>query len=299
MKAPIAASILFLCLSACGKLNFDPQPEVEEGFSPKSISGLSFWLRADQGVTISPGTLDEVTDWVDAASGATTFSTPIGAGSIAPPVFNPSDTNFGGRPTIRFGVTTPLVYRHLEVSSANMSVLCDGTYSFFAVMKPDMIIDGSNAFWYLSFTSGGTTLARSFASFSAAAPSGHNFGFNLTDFQSVSKLVYTFNSSLAKFPSGVVAVGASFNQSATATLFRDGSSSVQSSATPVTYTGACPTVLARVGFMTDVTGGLFNSTLDIAELMIYDWPLGAAELNALGCYAKNKYGISTYSGTCN
>jgi hypothetical protein len=156
----------------------------------------------------------------------------------------------------------------------------------------------NQAFWYLSFTDGGNTLARSFVSHSNTAPTGHNFGYNLTDFLSLSKFIYTFSSSLSKFSSGVVAIGTSFNQAASATLFRDGSSAIESSASPLNYSGNCPSVTARVGLMTDVNG-TFNSAIDIAELMIYDWPLGAAELNALGCYAKNKYGISSYSGTCN
>ncbi len=42
-----------------------------------------------------------------------------------------------------------------------------------------------------------------------------------------------------------------------------------------------------------------DGLIDIAEILIYYRAIGASEIKALGCYARNKYGISNYSGTCN
>jgi len=93
-------------------------------------------------------------------------------------------------------------------------------------------------------------------------------------------------------------MGVSFSGLSTVKMFRDGSIETVTSATTLNYAGACPTVNAQVGLMTDSTAPT-SETVDFAEILIYDWSLGASEMNALGCYAKNKYGISNYSGTCN
>ncbi len=298
MKPLFAASILFLCLSACGKLNFDPQPVVGDDFSPNSISGLSFWLRADQGVSTDPSN-DNVTSWVESISGTMSFIAPLGFGTVTPPVFSASNVNFGGRPTVGFGVSSGSALKHLQVDSANVPALCDGTYTMFAVIRPNMVVDGINTYSYLNFTSMNNTLARAAVSYNTAAPPGHNFTYDLTDFSSPQKWVYAFNSTLARFSTGVVAMGAVFSVSGGATtLFRDGLTNVLPNSSSLSYTGGCSTVTAKVGFLSNSTGVL-ASTLDIAELMIYDWPLGATELNALGCYAKKKYGIPGYTGTCN
>ena len=298
MKASIAASILFLCLSACGKLNFDPRPVAGDEFSPKSISGLSFWLRADQGVSTDPSS-GNVTSWVESISGTMSFGTPAGSGVWVPPVFSPSNSNFNGRATVSFGTSTLVETKHLAVSSANVPVLCDGSYTFFAVLRPNLSVDGTNTTSYLSFMGGSNTLANAFLSYSAGPSSGHNIAYDLIDYLSLQKKVYSFTGSLPQFQTGVAAVGAVFSVADGATaLVRDGSSVVLQNSASVAYNGLCSGITVKVGLNSNSSTALLG-TLDIAELMIYDWPLGATELNALGCYAKNRYGIPGYSGTCN
>lgn len=54
MRPKFLLILLFgLFIGACGKLNFDPLQVTQADFTPQSITGLQFWLRADQGVANS------------------------------------------------------------------------------------------------------------------------------------------------------------------------------------------------------------------------------------------------------
>ncbi len=135
--------------------------------------------------------------------------------------------------------------------------------------------------------------------YTSTNPTGHGFGYNLTNSLNLSKPIHDFNSiALPRFPSVVTSVGVSYSGASPATLFQDGTSVSANSGTPLNYAGTCPSVTAQLGLMTDVNG-TFTESMDLAEILIYDWSLGASEINALGCYARNKYGILNYSGTCN
>lgn len=70
-------------------------------------------------------------------------------------------------------------------------------------------------------------------------------------------------------------------------------------ANPGSYTGGCDLFNVQVGLGMSTTPGSGTTTLELAEVMVYDRDLSTEELNQLGCYARDRYAIPGYLGTCN
>lgn len=66
-------------------------------FAPTMVGGVTFWVRADRGLTFTNQT---VTRWAD-QSGVNDPNRTLIAGS-SPPAFTLADTNFGGQPSVSF-----------------------------------------------------------------------------------------------------------------------------------------------------------------------------------------------------
>lgn len=109
-----------------------PQTRVAGGFTPKKLSGLSLWLKADAGVTLSGS---NVTAWVD-QSGNGNNATPVDVN----PTFNSSDLN--GKPTITLSSIAVGDNESLSLDSSPMGA--SGTTAF-VVNYVDPDVFGSDA----------------------------------------------------------------------------------------------------------------------------------------------------------
>ena len=88
-------------------------------FLPSSLGGLSLWLKADAGVTLSGS---DVTAWAD-QSGNTNNASPVDA----PPVFNASDLN--GKPTISLTSMSDYIERVFSISINPLGVAGSTAFS--------------------------------------------------------------------------------------------------------------------------------------------------------------------------
>jgi hypothetical protein len=120
-----------------------PQTRVAGGFTPKKLSGLSMWLKADAGVTLSGS---DVTAWADQSGNLVT------AGPYDEfPIFNASDLN--GKPTITLS-SLEGNNRPFELLNANSVMGASGTTAFAVVYVEDVCdVDDDNGAIFGNFGS--------------------------------------------------------------------------------------------------------------------------------------------------
>lgn len=109
-----------------------PQTRISGGFTPKKLSGLSLWLKADAGVTLSGSV---VVEWADQSGGPIT-ATPIDTN----PTYNSSDLN--GKPTITLSTIAVGDNESLAIDANPMGA--SGTTAF-VVNYVDPDVFGSDA----------------------------------------------------------------------------------------------------------------------------------------------------------
>jgi hypothetical protein len=289
----LLGSILLL-QGSCGKLNFDPQRQSPaEEFSPKSISGLSFWLRADQGVSQSLG---DVVSWVETLGASITLN----AAGAPQPVYIASDTEFAGNPVVRFaGRGVGGGGYHLVKNVAEIPALCGPQYSVVAIMRPDVTAGVPYSFLQIKDASSSARVVDAQAIYLSGFQPGIGVIFDLRYPFGVSPDIRSFSAHVTPYASKTTIQGIQYSGNANTRVFRDGllltnSSSTSSSPGAV----SCSSLSLNVGLLTANTD-VGGQVLKVAEIMIYDWALDDASFLALGCYAKKKYGISGYSAPCN
>ena len=103
-------------------------------FSPKSISGLYLWLRADLGITIATG----VSSWADQSGNGDANRTVTQGTGAAQPVYTASDAGFDSKPTVSSTGT-----QWLASGAPSASLAQPSTIYVCGTMIGGRIIDGS------------------------------------------------------------------------------------------------------------------------------------------------------------
>jgi len=218
-------------------------------------NGLKLWLKADSGVTTGIGSY--VKGWTDQ-----TGSYPVSQNSVlGQPQLIPNDSN--GEPALRFSGSQSLT---------NVSGL------------------GSGASADMTIVTVGMTTAPSSSEYSFYSGSGATGGSRAVGYNGSEEYFDTAGNTAsgAASPSqGVFAIEtASINSSLnTVTFYRDGTQTASQSISNV----SSPTSGIAVG------GGAGGNSAywkgDISEVLVYDHQLSSSELQQLGLYLANKYGI--------
>jgi hypothetical protein len=293
IRSIASLTILILLVStgllSCGKLNFDPQKS-PDGFSPESISGLSFWLRADKKINVSSGL---VADWTDAVA-SIQLNGPSGQGAS----YISTDGEFNGNPSVGFTGRPPGSIFILSNLSASIPALCQSGYTVVMIMKPALITDPVPFSVFFAKNNSNQTLVESKLSY--AASEGHKVDFYLVHPATSSTSLYGFESQITPYPSGVTIQGIHYAGGASSKVFRDGviSQGLNTLSATVGPVG-CSSLILGLGLVSSDSNYSGTDSVKVAEIMIYDWALDDDSFRALGCYAKKKYGISNYLGSCN
>ncbi len=293
IRSIASLTILILLVStgllSCGNLNFDPQKS-PDGFSPESISGLSFWLRADKKINVSSGL---VADWTDAVA-SIQLNGPSGQGAS----YISTDGEFNGNPSVGFTGRTDGSLYDLSTFLASIPALCQPGYTVVMIMKPDLI--ATSFFSVFSIMNGTIKLLEAKFKYSSQ---GHRASFDLRHYAGPGSptSLLGFAAEITPYASQVTIHGIRYEGGSTARVFRDGEFSI-----PTGNGGGSPDTVGCMGLSVNFGlnyTGIGNppgiNALKVAEIMIYDWALDDDSFRALGCYAKKKYGISNYLGSCN
>ncbi len=284
----IALALLlgWVTFPACGKLNFDPQNTGPGEFSPKSLSGLQLWLRADQGVTTSGV---NVQSWSEVV--AQTNFTPATAGWF--PSFQAQNPNLNNQPSIDF--TFQSFNRYLQALSVPAGYLCGGQYTTVLIGRPNFSVKAGQTIEIFNWLSAGVPYFKDKLTYSATNPVGH--GRSIQSTWAGGLITYGHVSATVRIPATASIWGFKLSQTADRTF--DNGVLGNTVVSTVTYGGACDPLDVQVGLGMTNTPGTGTASLELAEVIVYGRDLSAEELGQLGCYARTRYAIPNYSGTCN
>ncbi len=200
----------------------------------------------------------------------------------------------GGGSSVQFRLGTA---NHFFEAVISAPFLCAGTFTQVAILRPDyeMYTNLTNPIDYLRLSNGGSpndfykgSVDRMSTEPSYLPKSTISFGNNQflgSTLGPVSSspmiVIYTqtaggFNLTLNGSPLDAWTNYTSYSQDLSCNLFS-----------------------MQVGIGGLVPSGVPFPAMEISEIMLYDWSIGQAEKEQLGCYAKKKYGVTNYTGPCN
>ncbi len=287
-----------VCLGSCGNLNFDPQPVAPPPaaeVTPLDIGGLKFWLRADRGINYNSTTL-EVSSWKEYVSDG--VFTPLGMGSG--PAYDPMSSTLGGAPSVTFQQSGGAA-QFLQMTNAEGSFWCGSNYTVMAVIRgsltnyPDQLAE----FLKVWPTGGATSYFSGFLKYNSIdlgylpffdySPAGGGGGGG----GGINKV--RVKSNLPPLPAGPLLVSFHFAGGGHQVRF-NGQSGVSVDASP----GVSPSCAGAFDYYIGkgVLSGAGGSTMEIGEILAFDWDLDPGLELRLGCYAKKRYGITSFVGAC-
>lgn len=254
---------------------------VAGAISPDDISGLKIWLKAD---SLSLNNNDPVVDWNDSSTQSGSASKATQSSASVQPIFLTGAIN--GLPAVRFEADTT------------------GTTGDWMQVFNDSNVHGTLANFNL--TSGGITVfavvdanTSSGAGRNRAPIWGDDDG--LLDFVSSSDRLRTYRDATpvthgSPGPAGFhiatfthSELGAS--QSNNVEVFANGASVTTGSHSNSAVSLAGGTSLVNLGTTASLSDAFFGG--DVAELIVYDGLLSASQLNDVGYYLEQKYGLVT------
>lgn len=283
-----------MCLGSCGNLNFDPQqvaPSPAAEVTPLDISGLKIWLRADREVNYNSTTL-EVSSWKEYVSGG--VFAPFGMGSG--PTYEPISATLGGAPSVKFQQPGGAA-QYMKIPAVNGPFWCGSSYTVMAVIRgsltnyPDQLAEflkvwpaGAQTSYFSGFLKY-NSIDLGYLPFFDYSPSG--------GLGSVNKV--RVKSNLPPLPAGPLLVSFHFAGGGHQVRF-NGQSGVSVDASP----GVSPSCAGAFDYYIGkgVLSGAGGSTMEIGEILAFDWDLDPGLELRLGCYAKKRYGITNFVGSC-
>jgi len=230
-------------------------------FTPVALSGALLWLRADLGIV---GPSNSITNWKDQSGNGNDMTSAFTPGTGANPTLLTGSANFNGQPAIQFSGMN-------WMSSASFSV---GTVSVFMVTSGESA--GATGYFWTRGSPVTDTLYSSTSATMSVVRGGVTSAWDLlanwgqfgSKAQSLVKLYDGTNLGQKLRINGV-------QQSMTNTIAND------------------PGTAAVAGAFTvaaDSSGGL-PSTINVAEVAIFDHSLLSSELRQLEEYARQRYAL--------
>jgi hypothetical protein len=235
----------------------------------------------------------QVNQWVDQVSGVT--FTPVG-GAAGIPELQPQSATMGGASTVKFGLSAS-GGQTMIANYTSGSYWCGANYTVVAIVRGQQENYNLKSAEYLRVlhTGAGTPYFFGSSRFSSSeTPSGYKPTFIYSPPSTYRVGVVSSQQNAASAP--MIAV---FHAQASGhNMSFNGVSGIQNLTQMVLSPACVDSGLMTIG-ITISPPGPGTASMEIAELMVYDWDVDAEQELKLGCYAAQKYGIPTFVGNCN
>jgi len=226
-------------------------------WSPKALSGLTAWYRADMGITIATG----VSAWADQSGTGDPNKNAVQATTTRQPAYNASNANFAGKPTLTFTAASGQ-----NLFSGNWAATVAQPLT--AILVGSMPIPASNSI--------GLDMALTELSLDSCAATGAPQAYAGT----------VVNATVGNFANPTV-FGVVFNGASGAYYVS------QKTGTTANFGAISPATATCIGGLYSAPANVTNNWNGaIAEVIIYNRALSAGEMGLVQLYCGARYGIA-------
>jgi hypothetical protein len=280
LGAFVVSLFLFRCgpgLSTLDRSNNGNKTSTPNTVLPSAISGLRTWLKSDAGVTIATG----VSNWMDQSGIGNDFDQAT-AGSQ--PGFVGSDSLFNGRSSLTFSGSQSLG------RSVGDSTFGTSEATWAVVYSVDSGVTSGTLFTFGK--SGTSTVNNGWRTTTAQQGGPANQYIELFSLTSGSGLIQTPDTFIYTQGIANIAIGHWSSTSGVLNLYLNGQQATASGTADMTLGNIYKMTIGDANFGSNPLIGR------IAEVILYNRAIVAAELNQLQCYLSIRYNITVANVSC-